>query len=115
MTSRQYRGLIFSKIFCLQVLAERLPAMPIFQNMSFVHYLQRLANVTKIAILNLLSIYMSCDVRKPVFGFRPGLTKTSLCTYSRWLAKIFGLYYPCSEHKCADQCSENKCADQLYS
>ena len=29
--------------------AERLPLRSIFQNMTFIHYVQRLANVTKIA------------------------------------------------------------------
>ena len=35
----------FFEIFRLQVLAERLPLRPIFQNMTFVHYLLRLANL----------------------------------------------------------------------
>ena len=33
-----------------------LPLTPIFQNMTFIHYVQRLANVTKIAKFNLHSI-----------------------------------------------------------
>ena len=41
----------------MQVLAERLTLTPIFQNMTFVHYLLRLANVTKIAKFN-LPIYL---------------------------------------------------------
>ena len=44
-------------MFHLEALAERLPLMTIFQNMTFIHYLQRLANVTKIAKFNLPSIY----------------------------------------------------------
>ena len=47
----------FFKIFRMQVLAERLPLTPIFQNMTFIHYVQRLENVMKIAKSNLPSIY----------------------------------------------------------
>ena len=43
-------------MFHLEALAERLPLMSIFQNMTFIHYVQRLANVTKIAKFNLPSI-----------------------------------------------------------
>ena len=43
-------------MFCLRVLTERLPLTPIFQNMTFIHYVRRLMNVTKIAKFNLLSI-----------------------------------------------------------
>ena len=39
----------------MKVLAERLPLTPIFQNMTFIHYVQRLANVTTIAKFNLHS------------------------------------------------------------
>ena len=38
-------------------------------------------------------------------GFRPGPTQTGLYNHSRWttdLKKVDGLYYPCSEHKGAD-------------
>ena len=41
----------------MQVLAKRLPITPIFQNMTFIHYVQRLENVTKIAKFNLPGIY----------------------------------------------------------
>ena len=44
-------------MFHLEALAERLPLMSIFQNMTFIHYVQRLVNVTKIAKFNLPSIY----------------------------------------------------------
>ena len=43
-------------MFHLEALAERLPLMSIFQNMTIIHYVQRLANVTKIAKFNLPSI-----------------------------------------------------------
>ena len=44
-------------MFHLEALAERLTLTSIFQNMTFIHYVQRLANVTKIAKFNLPSIY----------------------------------------------------------
>ena len=43
-------------MFHLEVLAERLPLTSIFQNITFIAYVQRLANVTKIAKFNLPSI-----------------------------------------------------------
>ena len=43
-------------MFHLEVLAERLPLTSIFQNMTFIAYVQGLANVTKIAKFNLPSI-----------------------------------------------------------
>ena len=42
----------------MQVLAERLPLTPIFQNMTFIHNVQRLENVIKIAKSNLLVYYV---------------------------------------------------------
>ena len=45
-------------MFHLEVLAERLPLTSIFQNMTFIAYVQGLANVTKIAKFNLPSIYL---------------------------------------------------------
>ena len=45
-------------MFHLEALAERLVLRSIFQNMTFFHYVQRLANVTKIAKLNLPSIHI---------------------------------------------------------
>ena len=45
-------------MFRLQVLAEMLPLTPIFQTMTFIHYVQRLENVTKIARFNLPSILL---------------------------------------------------------
>ena len=44
-------------MFHLEALAERLPLTSIFQNMTFIHNVQRLANVTKIAKFNLPSIF----------------------------------------------------------
>ena len=44
-------------MFHLEVLAERLPLTSIFQNMTFIAYVQRLANATKIAKFNLPSIF----------------------------------------------------------
>ena len=44
-------------MFHLEVLAERLPLTSIFQNITSIHYVQRQANVTKIAKFNLPSIY----------------------------------------------------------
>ena len=43
-------------MFHLEVLAERLPLTSILQNITFIAYVQRLANVTKIAKFNLPSI-----------------------------------------------------------
>ena len=54
-------------MFHLEALAERLPLMSIFQNMTFIHYVQRLANVTKIAKFNLPSIIII--IGKQVFFF----------------------------------------------
>ena len=45
-------------MFHLKAVAERLPLRSIFQNMTFIHYVQRLANVTKIAKFILPSIYV---------------------------------------------------------
>ena len=45
-------------MFHLEVLAERLPLTSILQNITFIAYVQRLANVTKIAKFNLPSIYI---------------------------------------------------------
>ena len=44
-------------MFHLEVLAERLPLTSIFQNTTFIAYVQGLANVTKIAKFNLPSIF----------------------------------------------------------
>ena len=44
-------------MFHLEALAERLPLTSIFQNVTFIHIAQRLANVTKIAKFNVPSIY----------------------------------------------------------
>ena len=49
----------------MQVLAERLLLTPIFQNMTFIHNVQRLANVTKIAKFILPSIFCSEMADKP--------------------------------------------------
>ena len=54
----------FFGIFRLQVFAERLPLTPIFQNMIFVHYLLRLATLTKIAKFNLPSILLTLGLSK---------------------------------------------------
>ena len=54
-------------MFHLEALAERLPLMSIFQNMTFIHYVQRLAIVTKIAKFNLPSIIII--IGKQVFFF----------------------------------------------
>ena len=43
-------------MFHLEVLAERLPLTSIFQNITFIAYVQRLVNVTKVAKFNLPSI-----------------------------------------------------------
>ena len=51
-------------MFHLEALAERLPLRSIFQNMTFIHYVQTLANVTKIAKFNLPSIF-STPLKKP--------------------------------------------------
>ena len=48
-------------MFHLEVLAERLPLTSIFQNVTFIHHVQRLANVTKIAKFNLPSIIAEVD------------------------------------------------------
>ena len=45
------------EMFHLEVLAERLPLTHIFQNMTFIAYVQRLVNVTKTAKFNLPSIH----------------------------------------------------------
>ena len=44
-------------MFHLEVLAERLPLTSICQNVTFIAYVQRLANVTIIAKFNLPSIF----------------------------------------------------------
>ena len=46
-------------MFNLEALAERVPLTPIFQNMTLIYHVQRLANVKKIAKFNLPSIYIS--------------------------------------------------------
>ena len=46
----------FFEMFRLEALVEMLPLRSIFQNMTFIHCVQRLANVTKIAKFNLPSI-----------------------------------------------------------
>ena len=48
-------------MFHLEVVAERLPLTSIFQNMTFIAYVQRRANVTKIAKFNLPSIVSYCE------------------------------------------------------
>ena len=48
-------------MFHLEALAKRLALTSIFKNMTFIHYVQRLANVTKIANFNLPSIYKFID------------------------------------------------------
>ena len=50
-------------MFHLEVLAERLPLTFIFQNITFIHYVQRLANVTKTAKFNLPSISIILKVK----------------------------------------------------
>ena len=52
-------------MFHLEALAERLPLTSIFQNMTFIHYVQGLANVTKIAKFNLPSIAIA-RFRNPI-------------------------------------------------
>ena len=54
----------FFEMFHLEVLAERLPLTSIFQSMTCIAYVQRLANVTKIAKFNLPSIYIICGVNR---------------------------------------------------
>ena len=49
-------------MFHLEVLAERLQLTSVFQNITFIAYVQRLANVTKIAKFNLPSIYLKCYI-----------------------------------------------------
>ena len=49
----------FFEMFHLEALAERLPLTSIFQNMTLIYHVQRLANVTKIAKFNLPSVYKS--------------------------------------------------------
>ena len=44
-------------MFHLEALAERLPLTSIFQNITFIYHMQRLANVKKIAKFNLPSIF----------------------------------------------------------
>ena len=72
-------------MFHLEALAERLPLTSIFQNMTFIHYVQRLANVTKIAKLNLPSIYQPRYEKNNNVVFRPGLTQTRLYSHRRYL------------------------------
>ena len=50
-------------MFHLEVLAERLPLTFIFQIITFIHYVQRLANVTKTAKFNLPSISIILKVK----------------------------------------------------
>ena len=46
-------------MFHLEALAERLPLTSIFQNMTFIHYVQGLANVTKFAKFY-FPVYINC-------------------------------------------------------
>ena len=50
-------------MFHLEVLAERLPLTFIFQIITFIHYVHRLANVTKTAKFNLPSISIILKVK----------------------------------------------------
>ena len=50
-------------MFHLEALAERVPLTPIFQNMTLIYHVQRLANVNKIAKFNLPSIYIYIYMR----------------------------------------------------
>ena len=54
-------------MFHLEALAERLPLTAIFQNMTFIHYAQGLANVTKIANFNLPSIHFFSNFSEITF------------------------------------------------
>ena len=66
-------------MFHLEALAERLPLRSIFQNMTFIHYVQRLANVTKIAKFNLPSIYLYSALFELVPTF--SLSRSGWLTY----------------------------------
>ena len=55
-------------MFHLEVLAERLPLTSMFQNMTFIAYVQRLANATKIAKGGVTNV--------PTHGFSLNFTNT---------------------------------------